>query len=175
MPNKKPVPKKILKKLASIGRELKDTSAKVKKNGNMSFGADRLLLESERKEVLDCKKSHCLFWGEQEGCEWMRTTRSTRKCKISTRSHYELGVDGDKIKYRVTQDERQLKKKIRQYSKIAKKIDDEVNKREAAQRKIILKQRLRAVVDKLRVEKKEGMELMEDAPKTRYSWLKSLV
>lgn len=90
-----------------------------------------------------CKYGECVFsFDNLPFCDWIRDTCSESKCVAKTSDNRAIGVDGRKIKYKVTSDEILLKRQVTRFMKVAVKVDKKERKKE--RRAAIERQRRKA-------------------------------
>jgi len=164
---KKKLSKKVVKSKKSLADQMKKMGKIVSRHGkNYDPNAEKKCTDN------------CVFYFDRGnlGCEWLRRNDITFKCCCHS-AHKTVGVDGKKLRYNSTPDEKELKKKIAAFLPEAIKID---NKFKDAERKEILRKKIakaREVLNSIRWLSKEEKPDKEEklASGSKYYGLKSLM
>lgn len=136
---------KLLSELSSQVGAVKNSVKKVSKDTDSK--TEYLIGAYANKEEDKCvKQGSCVFFEVDPSCKWLRENGCASKCKIRALSNRDIGVDGNKIKYRPTREEAKLKGKLLKTLRQAQAIEDQIHRQE--------------VVAALRARNKKMMELM---------------
>jgi hypothetical protein len=115
-----------------------------------------------------CKYGECVYsFDNLPFCDWIRNTCSESKCVAKTSDNRAIGVDGRKIKYRVTSDEISLKKQVIRFMKVAVKVDKEERKKE--RRAAIERQRCKVRQIVQEIEEERALTEMDVVGASKYN------
>lgn len=158
--------KNINKKMSILKNDTKDIKGSVYKGVP--------LLESEIAASF-CD-DFCIFSNYNGICKWYKDNKCSSKCKGRVLSYKQLGVDSRKLKYSASEDEVELRKKLKRYLSISQTIDDEIVQKEKEAARDNKKKQLEELAMLLLADTAEDEEIEEEIiKKPKYSDLKSLL
>ena len=152
--------------------QMKRDVSSVKSGRGLSSHKEHTVLGLERVSP-SCKYGECVFsFDNLLFCDWIRETCSESKCVARTSDNRAIGVDGKKIKYKVTSDEVSLKKRVSRFMKVAVQVDKNERKKE---RKAAIERRRRRIRKVMQeIEEEQALTEMDVVCASKYK-IKSLV